>query len=340
MKSAEPKVYVVILNWNSWEFTLSCLESLLRSTYTNFCLVVCDNGSTNDSESRIKDWAAGRLLASAPDASTLQALVSPPTPKPIPITRYSRKEAEDGGSSIDDKLILVQTGANLGFAGGCNVGVRYALARGDADYVWLLNNDTLVPAPSLEHLVAHASADISIGICGSTLLGLKHPQKIHALGGACFKKWTGTSKHIGSGETWPKSDLNPKAIERQMDYVVGASMLASRQFLEKIGLMAEDYFLYYEELDWATRAQKVFRMGYAADSIVYHMEGGSSGYSLLRYYYYRSMIRFTWRYRRMYLPFVIVRLMVRFISALIRRDRHEVSFFIRSRFLLRNPISN
>lgn len=335
----EPRIYVITLNWNSWECTISCLESLLRTNYNNYCVVVCDNGSTNGSEVHILDWAEGRTLAPTPTAQALCDLVTPPIPKPIPITRYSREQAEAGGSSEDGQLVLVQTGGNLGFAGGCNVGIRYALARGDADYIWLLNNDTLVTPQSLPHIVARAEADPNIGMCGSTLLGVKQPNKIQALAGASLRASTGTSRHIGNGETWPKLDLDPQGVEAEMDYVVGASILASRRFLETIGLLAEDYFLYYEEIDWACRAKDRFRLAYASDSIVYHMEGGSSGFSLILYYYYRSMIRFTWRHRRLYLPFVVARLMLRFGSALMRRDCEELSFFIGSRFLMRNPLS-
>lgn len=334
-----PKVYVVTLNWNSWKLTIACLESLLRSNYANFCVVACDNGSTDGSQSHMLDWAAGHVLASAPDAEALRGLVEPPIPKPIPFTFYSRVEAEAGGAMEDERLVLIQTGANLGFAGGCNVGMRYALARGDADFIWLVNNDSLVPAASLDHLVSRVMADPAIGLCGSTLLGVKHPNKIQALGGARWRKWTGTSKHIGISEAWPKLDLNLQQIEAEMDYVVGASMLVSRRFLETVGLLAEDYFLYYEELDWACRAKNHFRLGYAPDSIVYHMEGGSSGFSLLRYYYYRSMIRFYLRHSRLYLPSVVARIMARFGSALLRRDREELKFFIGSRFLMREPTS-
>lgn len=336
-KFAQPKVYVITLNWNSWKLTLPCLESLLRSGYANYCVVVCDNGSTDGSESHILDWAAGRVPASAPDSEVLRGLVEPPIPKPVPYTFYSRAEAEAGGTSGDERLVLIQTGANLGFAGGCNVGMRYALARGDADFIWLVNNDSLVPADSLQHLVSRALSDPMIGLCGSTLLGVKHPNKIQALGGARWRKWTGTSKHIGVGEAWPRPDLNAQQIETQMDYVVGASMLASRGFLDKVGLLAEDYFLYYEEIDWAMRAKKHFRLAYAPDSIVYHVEGGSSGFSLLRYYYYRSMIRFTWRHARRYLPLVVARLAARVASAFLRRDRDEMVFFIKTRFLTHKP---
>lgn len=336
-KLAQPKVYVITLNWNSWKLTLPCLESLLQSDYSNYCVVVCDNGSTDGSVSLMLDWATGRVLASAPHSEALRDLVEPAITKPVPLTFYSRAEAEAGGAPEDERLVLIQTGANLGFAGGCNVGMRYALARGDADFIWLVNNDSLVPKASLQHLISRVIADPTIGLCGSTLLGVKHPNKIQALGGARWRKWTGTSKHIGISEAWPKPDLNLQQIEAQMDYVVGASMLASRRFLETVGLLAEDYFLYYEEIDWAMRAKKHFRLAYAPESIVYHLEGGSSGFSLLRYYYYRSMIRFTWRHARRYLPLVVARLVARIASAFLRRDREEIHFFIKTRFLTHKP---
>ena len=313
----EPVVYVVILNWNNWEHTIACLESVFQLDYANFRVVVCDNGSSNDSEARLRDWAAGKLPAPAVDPATLTA---PATAKPLPLTFHARADAESGGMPDDHALVLVQTGANLGFAGGCNVGIRYALARGDAEYVWLLNNDTVVEKSALTALVRRACQDASIGLVGSTLLSLRPSNRVQALGGGVLR-WTGTTRHIGYRATWPVAASTLRGVEDEMDYVVGASMLASRRMLDDIGLMSEDYFLYYEELDWAYRARERFRIAYAPESIVHHIEGGASGFSLNRYYYYRSMVRFAWRHRRLCLPCVLMYLVAKLGVAVVSGDR-------------------
>lgn len=146
--------------------------------------------------------------------------------------------------------------------------------------MWLLNNDTEVQPDSLTRLVERAQEDDSIGIVGSTLLYHHNRRRVQALGGARYNRWLGVAKHIGEGQNWDKikDNIRRDEIERQMDYVVGASMLVSRRFIEAVGLMSEDYSLYFEELDWAIRGKKKgFRLAWAPDSIVYHKEGATTG---------------------------------------------------------------
>jgi GT2 family glycosyltransferase len=219
----------------------------------------------------------------------------------VEFVHYGRAQAEAGGSTDDPRLVLVSVGANLGFAGGCNVGLRYALAR-DFSYCWLLNNDTVVTPTSLSALRQRMVEDDTIGMCGSTLVYYHDPDTVQALGGARLDRTRGTGKHIGVGQPI-QADYDIGAIEAQLDYVVGASMLVSSQFLRTIGLMAEEYFLYYEEIDWAFRAHGRFRCGWAPASVVYHKEGGSIGSShrarpsaTSLHFLYRNRLRFARRH--------------------------------------------
>ena len=199
---------------------------------------------------------------------------------------------------MDVPLTLIETGANLGFAGGNNVGLRYIQARGEFSLVWLLNNDTVVRPDALSHLVQRMRARPDAGICGSTLAYYDHPECVQALGGASFDFRRGIARHLGVGDKI-ETQRDVDTIERALDYVVGASMLVSTKFLVDIGLMSEEYFLYYEEIDWATRAQGRFGLAWAPDSVVYHKEGASIGSShrarpsatSLRYLY-RNRLRF------------------------------------------------
>ncbi len=271
-----PKVYVVLVNWNGWQDTIECLESLLRSTNCDFRVVVCDNGSRDDSLARIAAWAEGSKPAPV-SVGPLTRFTTPSLSKPIPLVIHDRTKAEQGGAPDDPQLVLIDVAANLGFAGGNNVGLRYALARGDADYAWLLNNDTVVPPQSLSALVERMSGAPDVGICGSVLVQYHAPDRIQALGGARYSPWTTRAYHLGAGEVFPGSvPSDPAFVESQTSYVVGASMLVSRRFLDAVGLMAEDYFLYGEEIDWAARAKGLFTMGFAPASVVYHKVGGST----------------------------------------------------------------
>src|SRR5450631_1463343 len=117
------KVYILILNWNGWQDTIECLETVFRNDYPNYQVIVCDNDSTDSSLDKIKAWAEGRLEPKNVENEYLRALSSPPVAKPVTYREYSRTRAEKGGAADDGdvSLILIQTGANLGFAGGNNV---------------------------------------------------------------------------------------------------------------------------------------------------------------------------------------------------------------------------
>ncbi|GAB7026530.1 glycosyltransferase family 2 protein [Geotalea toluenoxydans] len=285
------RVYIIIVNWNGWRDTAECLESLLLLNYPDFRVVLCDNGSTCESLQEIRNWAEQQKL------TFVQCLSD---------------ESEAGGSlDADPLLTLIRIDENLGFAGGNNAGLRYVMARGDADYCWLLNNDTVVEPDAVTHLVARMQQQPSVGICGSTILMYHDRQRVQALGGGHYCRWIGLPWHYGRFTRWGRR-INRERAESWMNYVEGASMLVSRQFLSEVGLMCEDYFLYFEEADWAIRAKGRFNLGYAARSIVYHKVGGSIGTSsnpakksyTCDYYSIRNRLLFTRRFYPAAMPTV------------------------------------
>ena len=178
----QPQVYIVLLNWNGWQDTIECLESVFRLNYPHFTVIVCDNASSDGSMKKIEGWANGFIAASC-DSADLARLTVPPITKPLDFDCILSSGEAAKSRSSSSRLLLIQTGANLGFAGGNNVGIRYALARGDCDYVWLLNNDTVVEPDSLSSMVRMAEADPKLGICGSQLRSYATPMK--------FKPWGG-----------------------------------------------------------------------------------------------------------------------------------------------------
>lgn len=273
-----PGVAIVVVNWNGWADTLECVESLLRSDWRAYRVIVCDNGSPDRSLEHIQAWAAGRLDVVVAAGNALRPLSSPPVPKPIPHTLYARAAAESGGAPRDRdvRLVLIQTGGNLGFAGGVNVGLRYVLAREEFQYAWVLNNDTVVRPDTLGHLIRRMHERPDAGMCGSTLLSYDPPHLVQALAGARYNKWLGGTWHIGARR--PASASVPgERVERRLSYIMGASMLVSRSVLEDVGLMSEDYFLFFEEVDWAFRLRSRYALTYAPASIVYHKGGASTG---------------------------------------------------------------
>jgi GT2 family glycosyltransferase len=305
------RVYVLIVNWNGWQDTIECLESVFRLDYADYRVIVCDNGSKDDSLSRIAAWADGEILSPVTDRpDQKKSFPTTPVKKPIAYAIYDHHQAEQGGDhSLDPLLILVETGDNLGFAGGNNVGLRYALARNDFEHIWLLNNDTVVDPRALSALVGRMTEKPSAGMCGSTLVLYDRPDHIQVRGGGWYCKWIGLPWHLGQlnkVSDWPRTDR----VEKWMNYVVGASMLVSRDFLTDVGLMCEDYFLYFEETDWALRAGSQFSLAYAPKSVVYHKVGRSIGTSsdprrksaLCDYYAIRNRLLFTRRFYPEALP--------------------------------------
>lgn len=274
---------IVVLNWNGFADTERCLESLMRLEAADFSIIVCDNASTDGSMASLDDWADRRLPA-------LNAV-----------------RLAEGRETV--ALTIIETGANLGYAGGNNVGLRHALAAGFGAF-WILNNDCQVMPDALNWLRWRLEDDSTIGICGSTLVYAHDPQRVQALGGGSYSRSKGRGAAICGGQQLGQT-IDARAVEARMGFVNGASMLVTRAFLEDVGLMAEDYFLYWEELDWAMRARGRFRLGYAPQSIVRHKVGASigtqdfgEGSSLSAYYLARNRLKFCWRHSRLSLPFV------------------------------------
>jgi GT2 family glycosyltransferase len=272
--SPGPRVYVLILNWKGWRDTLECLESVLRQRYENFRVVICDNGSPDDSVERILSWAAGGRSEQIRIDSPLRGLSCPPVAKPIEVSVLDRSSAERGGSGEECLLTVIQTGGNLGYAGGNNVGIRYALARGDADYIWLLNNDTVIDPDALLRMVEHAERDPTVGIVGSKLLMYEQPDVVQAIAGARLRAWQGMAHLVDAGE--PDDGRWSEPVE--VDCVLGASLLIRTPVIDQIGLLDERYFMYAEELDWCWRARvRGWRCEYAPGSTVWHKVGRSAG---------------------------------------------------------------
>jgi GT2 family glycosyltransferase len=179
-------------------------------------------------------------------------------------------------------------------------GFREAVTQG-AQYVWILNNDTVVDCRALGYLVERMSLDHTIGLCGCTLLEYLDPHLVQAASGAHYDYRTTRTKNCGRGLT-ANARLDTCRVEKSITYVAGASVMAIRAYLQDVGLMNECYFLYFEELDWAIWGKRRgFQLGYASDALVYHKQGASTGSkesNLLplpcaQYFYARNLLLMT-----------------------------------------------
>jgi len=160
--------------------------------------------------------------------------------------------------------VVLETGKNLGFAAGSNVGILWALEQG-ADYLWLLNNDTVAPADTCSKLVAQAKREPGAGIVGSVLYYMHDPAKVQAWGGGDLTLWSGRSSHFVA-----PTKLGPKS------YLTFASALIPCEVFYKVGVLYEGYFMYSDDADFALRVTAAgYGLTVAEDTAVLHKEGGS-----------------------------------------------------------------
>lgn len=326
MKSA-----VILLNWNGWKDTIECLESVFRLAGTKFQVIVCDNNSSDGSLDQIKRWANGELAAEAENPS-LAYLTSPPVPKPIRYIELDRIQATVAELDREVPLTLIQNGDNIGFAAGNNVGLRYALRDPENQFFWILNSDTVVDSGALDAMICLMSENEGIGLCGSLNLSYANPEEVQTEGGNRYSRWTG---RVSKRPRYLINTLPPNPAV--FDYVNGAAMLASRDFLLDVGLMEESYFLYFEEMDWAMRAKGKFDLGYSRKSVIFHKEGAMIGSSTDRmkrsltseHYLTRSRVLFTRRFIPWALPTVLIAIGLAAAERVLRGDsnRGQTMFF-------------
>jgi hypothetical protein len=175
-------------------------------------------------------------------------------------------QALAGGQSV--RALLAP--GNLGFAGGVNLCLRQTPT---ADAWWVLNPDTCPEAGALAAMVEK----LSDGSCDAVGGPLRLPNgRLQSYGGL-WRGWLARPISIGHGGD-PDAPVDAAAIERTQNYLNGASMLIGRRFLETVGPMREDYFLYCEEVEWCLRGiARGMRLGFAPGGRVLHFQGATTG---------------------------------------------------------------
>jgi GT2 family glycosyltransferase len=206
---------------------------------------------------------------------------------------------------------IVETGANLGFAGGVNRGIAAAVARG-AEFLWLLNNDATVAPDSLAALVAALQRRPDAGFACSKVLLADRPDVLWYAGGTCDTP-TGFMRHHGQGEP----DRGQHDRVGDLAFACGCSLLVRRRTVEAIGPMPEEYVLYWEDVAWSATARAAgWAIVFVPGSRVWHKVGASLASSstpgeLLRArYLMRNRILFHRRHRPDRLPGIVLRELV------------------------------
>lgn len=243
-----PKISVIILNWNNAKDTLECLDSVNKIDYPDFETIIVDNGSTDDSLSKIK--------------------------KAYP------------------HIIYLENKENLGFTGGNNIGMSYAL-KTDAKYFLLLNNDTIVCKHLLNNFIKAAILHPNGGAFGAKIFYYDQP----------FTLW-----HAGG--SWSNEFMKPYQIDKNLSetqsqktkvekifYAVGAALFLKKEAIEKAGMFDDRFFLVMEDIDLCQKIQKRgYECLFVPEARVWHkvsqsFDGGNAGPQYL-YYFHRNRLLF------------------------------------------------
>jgi GT2 family glycosyltransferase len=200
----------------------------------------------------------------------------------------------DNASSDDSAAILqrsfpdltvLQSGGNLGYAGGNNVGIDYACRQG-AEYIWLVNNDTHIDPQALTALVEALESKPQAGIAGSKIYYMDEPNRISYAGGHVdFIR--GKTLHRGDSEI----DVGQYDQIEDVDFITGCSLLIRSSVIANLGKLCESYFLYFEDAEWSLRVKKAgYKLLYVPNSILWHKVSGTAGEwnPNVTYYYVRN----------------------------------------------------
>lgn len=277
------KVFISVINYNSRENTLACLESLGKVHVSGFDLeiIVIDNASKEPFTLDTKDY---------PNLA----------------------------------IHFIKSEKNLGFAGGHNLGISYAL-KNDADYIIILNNDTYVKATFIDELLSVAKIDEKIAVISP---------KIYFAPGFEFHKdrykkedrgrvfwyaggildWNNLiGRHRGVDEV----DHGQHDTDQETDFATGCCMLLRIDALKKAKLLDDRYFLYYEDSDLQERIKRLgYKVYYAPRSVIWHKNAGSSGGSgsaLHDYYISRNRLLFGYLYAPLKTKFALLRESIKLI---------------------------
>ena len=282
-----PNVTVIILNWNGWKDTIECLESLYQIDYFNYQIILVDNASEDDSIERIKEYCEGKLFVKS------EFFDYNLDNKHIYLHEFLEEEFKSFNKDLvkSNSIIILKNNINYGFAGGNNIGIKFALKNLNPDYILLLNNDTVVDKYFLTELVKIGKKNNKIGFLGPKIYyyGYEGRKNVISFAGGFLNYYTGMPKVLGYQEI----DQGQYDRVNNVDYAEGSCVLINRDVLEKIGFLDTSYFAYWEEADLCKRGFEAgYRSVYVPKSKIWHKVSTSFNDPLKLYYYSRNKIRF------------------------------------------------
>jgi len=282
-KQEDPRVAIIVLNWNGWENSIECLESIYKIDYPNYDLILVDNASNDDSIEKIRGYCSGKIKVDS-NYVDYTDLNKPIRVKEIDYDEIKHIELEETNDSNHEKFLLfIKNNKNYGFAEGNNIAVRFAMEKINPEYILLLNNDTVVDNKFLKELIHVATKSDKIGFIGPKIYYYTPDDisKIVNFAGGYLNKNT-FQPHPMGGDQLDKGQFE---TEKKVDYVEGSCLLVKNDLINEIGLLDPEYFTYWEEIDWCIRGQKAgYDSLYAPKAVIWH-KGRASDLSANSIYY-------------------------------------------------------
>jgi hypothetical protein len=240
------KIFIVILQYNNSQDTIKCLESVKELNWPDFEVAVVDNAS------EIKHLNNVMLFIES-QSRTKQRLAAGPR-------GFVRDQAKNGIT-----FHFLANNENLGYSGGNNTGIRYALKNG-ADYILILNPDTMAEKNLLSRLVKVMGSRKRTGILQPAI----REDRMTFYGGGKIK-WLNVRQ--------PQSTAIPRSMIMKKDfYVMGSAMFIRKEVIEDAGLFDERYFLYFEDADYSLKARRAgYNLGIEKEALVNHRASASTG---------------------------------------------------------------
>jgi len=261
-----PKVGVIVLNWDSWNESRICLESLSRIDYENFFVILLDNGSSVNRMDELLEAARSAGYEISSSASNVVDMIDASV-----VDEISSLKPHAGPRT----LVALRSECNLGFAGGNNVAIRLALEMFRPDYILLLNNDTVVDKRFLSELVEAATQN-RVAICGGKILYQSRPNTIRFAGGR-MSLWRASFELRGRDE----NDVGQFDRIDEVDYIEGSCMLIDSTALDRVGLFDTEYFAYWEDVDLCLRMKREgLPILFVPTAVVWHKVGASTSNKL------------------------------------------------------------
>ncbi len=217
-------------------------------------------------------------------------------------------------------VVIIKSKENLGFAGGNNLGIRYALKNG-FDYICILNNDTVIDNSIFKELLKCAS---STCIAVPKMYYYSDKNKIWFAGGY-YNRFKGEAFHIGLNEI----DHGQYDEIRDISFASGCCMMIHKSIIKTIGMLSEEYFMYYEDVDYCLKCQRAgIRIRYVPTAKLWHRIGSTAGTKSVLSSYYRTRNRYYIinKFKIGFLPWIFTRIsrVIKYALGCIRHDSDRI----------------